>query len=246
MGRGVCGASRSPYGAGDLVDLNKTLHRQYHTNIESAYIIRVSSNAESVKLSERCAQSCEQVGMPFKFFEGIDGTSGGLEVPSSLKDCKALSWLKIMDHELSVTEIACALSHFALWVKCIELDQPIVIFEHDAVMVKAYREYQAYNQIVYLGGTEQMDKGWPVLPIPPHATLNPNYHFICRAHAYAIDPAMAKNLVSHLLRYGVHEALDIMMRADLFSIIQQGFFAYDIGGETTIVNRKKSPQGSER
>lgn len=228
------------------MDLNKTLHRQYHTEVDHAYIIRISSNAESVRLSERCAQSCEQVGMPFQFFEGIDGTGGRLVVPASLQDCKALSWLKVTDHELSVTEIACALSHFALWVKCVELDRPIVILEHDAVMVQAFRDYQAYNQIIYLGGAEQTQKGWPVLPIPPHATLNSNYHFICRAHAYAIDPAVAKNLVSHLVRYGVHEALDIMLRADLFPIIQQGLFAYDIGGETTIVNRKKAPTGNER
>lgn len=228
------------------MDLNKTLHRQYHTEIESAYIIRISGNPESVKLSERCAQTCEQVGMPFRFFEGIDGTGDRLVVPPSLMDCKALSWLKVTDHELSATEIACAISHFALWVKCIELDQPIVILEHDAVMVKPYLNYQAYNQIVYLGGAEQVAKGWPVLPIPPHATLNQNFHFICRAHAYAIDPAVAKNLVSHVVRLGVHEALDIMIRADLFPIIQQGLYAYDVGGETTIVNRKKAPAGNER
>jgi len=228
------------------MDLNKTLHRQYHTDIESAYIIRISGSSESVTLSERCAQSCELVGMPFHFFEGIDGTSGKLVVPPSLADCQALSWLKIVDHELSMTEVACALSHFALWIRCIEMDRPIVILEHDALMVKAFLQFQAYNQIVYLGGSEQVQQGWPVLPIPPHATLNPNYHFICRAHAYAIDPAVAKNLVSHVIRFGVHESLDIMIRADLFPIIQMGLFAYDLGGETTIVNRKKSLSNNER
>jgi glycosyl transferase family 25 len=228
------------------MDLNKTLRREYRTDVEKAYIVRISNHAESVKLSERCAQSCEQVGMPFEFFEGIDGTSGQLVVPAALQNCSALSWLKVVDHELSVTEIACVLSHFALWVKCLELDRPIVILEHDAVMVKAFREYLAYNQIVYLGGAEQVNLGWPVLPIPPHATLNHNYHFICRAHAYAIDPAMAKNLVAHLLKLGVNEALDIMLRADLFSILQMGLYAYDIGGETTIVDRKKSPSGVAR
>lgn len=225
------------------MNLNQTLNRQYVTEVEKAYIIRVSSSAESLKLAERCARSCEEVGMPYEFFEGIDGTSGQLIVPSSLQSCTSLTWLKKVDHELSVTEVACVLSHFALWVRCLELDRPIVILEHDAVMVKAFRNYQAFNQIVYLGGAEQVTQGWPVLPIPPHATLNSNYHFICRAHAYAMDPSMAKNLVSHVLRLGVHEALDIMLRADIFSIVQMGLYAYDIGGETTIVGRKK---GAER
>ncbi|WP_413291109.1 glycosyltransferase family 25 protein [Bdellovibrio sp. HCB337] len=227
------------------MNLNETLHSKFNTQIENAYIIRIAGHSESENLAARCAQSCEQVGQNYRFFDAIDGTSGGLRTPDSLKDCTYLKWLKVMDHELSVTEVACALSHFALWVRCLELDRPIVILEHDAVMVKAYTDFQAYNQIVYLGGAEQV-KGWPVLSIPPHATLNPNYHFICRAHAYAIDPAVAKNLVAHVIRYGIHESLDIMMRADIFPITQMGFYAYDVGGETTIVDRKKAPKGAER
>jgi len=228
------------------MNLNQSLHCSFTTQVESAYIIRLTGHAESERLAQRCAESCEKVGMPFKMMEAVDGTSGSLRVPESLQWCQPLKWLKVMDHELSVTEIACALSHFALWVHCLELDQPIVILEHDAVMVKAFKNFEAYNQIVYLGGSEQTT-GWPVQSIPPHATLNRNYHFICRAHAYAIDPAIAKNLVAHVLKFGIHEALDIMIRADLFAITQQGLFAYDDGDHsTTIVDRKKAPQGIER
>jgi hypothetical protein len=227
------------------MNLNESLHCSFKTEIDKAYIIRLKGHAESERLAERCAQSCQQTEMPYQFFDAIDGTSGSLKVPESLQNCQPLRWLKAMDHELSITEIACALSHFALWVHCLDIDRPIVILEHDAVMVKAFRDFQAYNQIVYLGGAEQT-RGWPVLSIPPHATLNKNYHFICRAHAYAIDPAMAKNLVAHILKFGVHEALDIMIRADLFGITQLGFYAYDQGDGTTIINRKKAPEGIER
>jgi len=227
------------------MNLNKSLHYKFETNIEKAYIIRIKGHAESERLAQRCAQSCQQAEMPYQFFDAINGTGGALQVPESLQNCLPLTWLKVMDHELSVTEVACVLSHFALWVHCLELDQPIVILEHDAIMVKAFREFKAFNQIVYLGGSEQ-NRGWPVLTIPPHATLNKNYHFICRAHAYAIDPTMAKNLVAHVLKFGVHEALDIMIRADLFGITQMGFYAYDDGGETTIIDRKKSLEAKER
>lgn len=227
------------------MNLNKSLHSQFTTQVESAYIIRLAGHLESEGLAQRCAASCEQVGMPFQYFDAVDGTSGVLKVPDSLQWCSPLQWLKWMDQKLSLTEVACALTHFALWTHCLQLDQPIVILEHDAVMVKAFTDFQAFNQIVYLGGIEQM-KGWPVLPIPPHGTLNPNYHFICRAHAYAIDPAVAKNLVAHMIRYGIQESLDVMIRADLFPMIQMGLFAYDLPGETTITNRKKSPWGQER
>jgi GR25 family glycosyltransferase involved in LPS biosynthesis len=228
------------------MDLNKSIRRNYTPTVKSAFILRVSSHPESLRLSMRCAQSCEKVEMPYEFFEGVDGTSGSLVVPESLRLASSLSWLKIMDHELSVTEVACVLSHFALWVKCIELDEPIVVLEHDAIMVKKFIDFPGYNQIVYLGNVEQKDRGWPVLSVPPHATVNHNYHFICRAHAYAIDPAIAKNLVSHLIKNGIQESLDIMLRADLFNITQVGLFAYDEIGQTTIVSRKKKSDGTER
>ena len=98
---------------------------------------------------------------------------------------------------------------------------------------------------MYLGSREQK-AGWQIMPTPPHATNGHNYHFICRAHAYSIDPAVAKNMLSHVIKYGIHESLDIMLRADIFPICQTGFFAYDEPEGTTITNRKKTPEGAER
>lgn len=228
-----------------MLNLNQSLNFSYNLEVESAYIITVRGHPVSVNLSARCAASCDKVGMPYKVFEAIDGTDGTLKVPASLEACSYLSWPKKLDPNLSLSEVACALSHFALWCRCVELDRPIVILEHDAIMVQAFKKYPAYNTIVYLGCTEQA-QGWAVLPIPPHGTNGPNYHFILRAHAYAIDPAVAKNMVAHIIKYGIHESLDIMLRADIFPVLQVGLFAYDAPGETIITDRKKSIDGKER
>ena len=32
--------------------------------------------------------------------------------------------------------IACFLSHYRLWLKCVELDEPIFVFEHDALFTR--------------------------------------------------------------------------------------------------------------
>lgn len=221
-----------------MLNLNQSLNFSYNLEVESAYIITVKGNPTSETLSARCAASCEQVGMPYKTFEAIDGTSGTLKVPLSLESCSYLSWIKWIVPTLTITEVACVLSHFALWCRCIELDQPIVILEHDAIMVKAYKEYTGYNTIMYFGSSEQAVGGWPVLSIPPHGSYGPNYHFILRAHAYAIDPAIAKNMVAHVIKYGIREPLDFIMRADIFPIAQTDLFAYDKPGITTITGRK--------
>lgn len=217
------------------------LNRNNSTQIESAYVITVNGNANSEKYSARCVQSCNDIGMPIKVWEAYDGTKpGGITPPVMLKDDRLMSMMKITDHYLTRGEVACALSHISLWEHCAAIDRPIVILEHDAVMCKKIEEVQSYNSIVYLGGSEWTHQGWKIYPIPPHASEGRNYLFICRAHAYAIDPQMAKNLLSHVLKMGIHAPLDIMMRADLFNITHQGVHAYDIMSDkedTTIAAR---------
>lgn len=228
-----------------MLNLNYSYDREVH----SAYIIRLQGNETSERLGKRCFESCKNVNMPVEYWDAYDGTdSRGIRIPKMHQGKAYMSWLKWVDHELSLTEVSCALSHISLWAHCIELDKPIVILEHDAIMLKAFKEFPFFNSVVYLGGTEQQKQNWPVYLTPPHATKGNNYHFMCRAHAYAIDPQIAKNLFAYVLKNGINESLDILIRADIFSIVQYELFAYDEPEieNTTIVGRKKSADGKER
>ena len=215
--------------------------------VDNAYIITLKGNELSEKLSFRCQKSCEQIQMPYTVWDAVDGTSGEIIVPEHSRNATWLPWIKLYDKYLSPSEIACYMSHLTLWAHCMTINKPIVILEHDAVMVQPYRNHFGFNQIVYLGCHEQAYKGWRVSPVPPFGSLSENYKFMLRAHAYAIDPHVAKNLFSHTLKYGIHESLDVTIRADLFGIIQGGLYAYEIPAkETTIGDRKKKPDGTER
>lgn len=206
-------------------DIN--LFYSYDTTVESAYIITVSGNDISETHSKRCQLSCNTVGMPYQVWDAYNGIDDDIVSPSHLKNDSVMRLIKVTDHYLTRGEVACALSHISLWSHCIKIDRPIVILEHDAVMVKKFERYESYNSIVYLGGQEWVKQQWKIYPIPPHASEGPNYHFICRAHAYAIDPQIAKNLLSYVIKEGISAPIDIMMRADLFNITHQGLYAYD-------------------
>jgi hypothetical protein len=206
-------------------------------NVYGAFIIRVKGNDTSEVLAQRCAASCDQVGQNYEYWDAYDGIEEEIKKPNHHN--AVMDILKITDHYLTRGEVACAMSHISLWVKCIQLDQPIVILEHDTVMLKPYRIHPLYNSIGYLGGVEQAKKGWAVKSIPPFASEGLNYHFICRAHAYAIDPIVAKNMLAHVIKLGIHAPLDIMIRADLFQIHQFDLYAYDLSAETTILERPK-------
>lgn len=44
-------------------------------------------------------------------------------------------------------KIACSLSHMNLWNKCVQLDEPIMILEHDAVFIRKFRPSKILNGI---------------------------------------------------------------------------------------------------
>ena len=213
------------------------LNFSYDTNVATAYIIRVLEHEVSEARALHCAKSCEKVGQSYQYWDAYDGTGEDLKEPdhhNAIMDC-----IKVTDHYLTRGEVACALSHISLWAKCVVDDKPLVVLEHDAVMLQPYKSHVLFNSICYLGSHEQVKQGWQVLPTPPHASEGPNYHFICRAHAYAIDPAVAKNMLAHVIKYGINGSLDMMLRADIFPIYQMGLYAYNdwVNEETTIKGR---------
>lgn len=213
------------------------LDYSYNLSIKCAYIIRISGNEISEMLAERCAESCELVGQPYKFFSAVDGTKDELYVPEPRE---VLNLLKLTNTTLTQTEIACLLSHFLLWVKCVEIDQPIIILEHDAIMVKSYLFHSFMNVLSYLGSFEQFTNTMPMcFPIPPQGQVNKNHRFMLRAHAYSLDPMIARRLVSKVIQYGIFTSTDVLMRSDEFAAIQEGFFAYDSPYKSTISGREE-------
>ena len=222
-------------------------YSQLEMAVEGTYIISIAGNEVSQKLTQQCVESCQKVGQPnvqvFPAFDATDskikvqkhdlgkpiGELGSIKVPEFLQNQAFLNFLRLKRADLLMTQIACFLSHYSLWCLCLSQDKPIVILEHDAVMVKPYLRHSYYNNIVYLGGSEQVDGSMPMDDtIPPHATDHKGLdRFICRAHAYSIDPAIAKNLVAYSINHGIITTADAMIRSDMFGIVQDDLYAYE-------------------
>lgn len=217
------------------------LYNSYNLSVSNAYIIYVPNNQTSVELASRCLDSCKKINYSAELWEGFDGTGSELRVPALHKNQSWYKWLKVTDHYQSLAEVACSLSHISLWVKCMEQNRPLVILEHDAIMIKPYTEHKIYNGIDYLGSKDNLTDNYQINQriIPTFSCINKNWNFINRAHAYSIDPAAAKKLFVNVLDRGIFESADVMIRADDVAIIQSGFYAYDLPGETIIKTRKK-------
>lgn len=222
------------------------LFYSHNVNVENAYIITIKGNETSEKYSNVCQQSCKNIDMPYTVWDAFNGTKNPIIVPEHSKNSDIIDSLKITNHYLTRTEVCCFLSHISLWIRCVKIDQPIVILEHDAIMIRKFTQMKKLNSIVWLGSME-----WNrINPIPLHGTDGPNNHFIARAHAYALDPMAAKNLLSYVVNNGINTSADCFIRADLFNISHQGLYATDhIIPEihkTTITNRIKEGEIKKR
>ena len=149
-------------------------YSQLEMTVEGTQIISIQGNEVSQKLTQQCYESCQKVGQPnvqvFPAFDATDskikvqnhdlgkpiGELGTIKVPEFLQGQAFLNFLRLKRADLLMTQIACFLSHYSLWCMCLDKDMPIVILEHDAVMVKPYLRHNYLNNIVYLGGSEQI------------------------------------------------------------------------------------------
>ena len=210
------------------MNILETLMYSYTDDVRCAYVITIDGNQNSEMLFQRCADSCDSVDQNYQRWTAFDGTNGkDIKIPDNLKDQMWLKLLKFTSYKMTVSEIACALSHISLWVHCISIDEPIVILEHDAVLINSYRKHAFRNSVCWLGnlnGASQYNDGaFPIISPPmPGETKNTIHIDTCQA--YAIDPLSANQLLISVLDRGIYAPVDIMMKSNKFCITQTGLF----------------------
>lgn len=245
---------KQPYQINIKYDEHLKLKNSYGREIDKAYIIAIKDNKKSEMQLERCIESLEFVEMPYEVFYGYDGTDNvQIKTPHHLKDKEYMKWLRVADHMLNIPEVACALSHIALWAHCITIDKPIVILEHDALMLRKFTEFPNYNVVHYLGHIIEIGKILDVLVkenkleegeniiqyykrnniVPTYTprfpminVTNENYHYPLGLHAYAIDPFMAKRLLNHVLKTGIINPIDVFIETAKFEVTQEEIYAF--------------------
>lgn len=201
-----------------------------------AYIISLKNNKLSEEMTNRCIKSLQNVNMCYNIWDAFDGTNGqDIIVPEKLRNKDYLSWIKLYNGHMSLSEISCFLSHFSLWIHCCTINEPIVILEHDAIMLKPYKFHRYPNSCYYLGNELQVNNSyvydWSYAGFTDCPMVS---YYMTGTHAYAIDPAAAKNLFTHAIKYGITEPVDKFIRMDRFTIVQDDLYAQNLPSESTI------------
>lgn len=158
-----------------------------------SYVIRLSDYENSVQWAQNAYDTAKKFNWDIEYFEGTDGTKTSLHefgVKVNTKFKKGARYLE------KPGVIGCFLSHYRLWKKCIELNEPICILEHDVTIHGTFPDVEFVDAIKIATG-----------PKAKHIYAGNWYE---GAMAYCVTPEGATKLVNFVNTEGAMPA-DVML-----------------------------------
>lgn len=113
------------------------------------FIIYLPTYKQSVLLAQRALTSAEKFNWDVELFQGVDGKlfdwgSTNLAINQENAKCRDM---------MSRPGVrGCFMSHYLLWKKCLEINEPIGIFEHDIEFNSVPNSFPPFNDVLKLEG----------------------------------------------------------------------------------------------
>ena len=188
--------------------------------IAECYIITIDTNKESVLAAERCISTGTKFGLHVNSWNAYTPRHNPLEI---LKDrgVNTSGFKNIENYSHKAAAAGCFLSHFTLWEKCILLNKPIIIFEHDAVIIDNIPSYildgTGFDKLVNLGVP-----GHDAYNIPKFTgvgLLFSSWPQFKGTHAYAIKPRGAMAVITQSRE--TTTAADMFLNSNTFPFLEE-------------------------
>lgn len=217
----------------------------YFRNTMKTFILYNKSNNQSVINANLCLDSFNNyIAWNAELFDGCTPNDlEYLERKYNLKDDRARYQ---PSSKLYKSKKACFFSHFILWNKCIEINQPIAIVEHDTYCIGNLPESFTFNSIVQFS-TESMfnhfsyykesqkiyktlaEGLYPITKFPPLKNWG---YCIAGNTGYGITPTSAKILVDDCFKNGWQQN-DLLMSESLckIEVLVPSLIVYDSSRE---------------
>jgi hypothetical protein len=181
------------------------------------FVIALKDNPISLSQLEDCLMSAKQHGWDIEVFWGTNGKTLSLD-----------SWKEIgvnpLLHKGSMTKLGtwgCFFSHWDLWNKCVELNEPIIVLEHDAVIQFPWSPIEISDALIKLHEDYSFkidSRGW----IDPDGFVDSDSgQASSSTHAYCITPEQANKLIHFAKTVGGY-ATDRMIGDKVFPVIHMG------------------------
>jgi len=166
-----------------------------------SFIIILKDNKTSEFYGNSAIESGKNYNWDLELFNAVDGRKESL----SDYNLKATSFSKKCSSAFNRPGVVgCFLSHYNLWIKCLKLNEPIGIFEHDVIFQKPFPNNVKFEEVLRL---DQLTKG------KDHGTGE----WWEGSHAYLITPAGAKKLVNWITLNGAWPS-DVILGTSVVNI----------------------------
>lgn len=194
----------------------------------NAYVIRLKGIESSERLARECIVSGNHFGIKINEYDGIYGEN---EIEKFHKIYNIRPWkTKMKKRRIGVK--GCFLSHYSLWLDCANNNIPIIIFEHDAYMLRAlpdnilenFQEFlmlDPYNKMKNNYKDQHTDTSKVSIEEYFNEDVSPKYGVIDQytmgLQAYIIKPVAAKKLIKYVKEHGYLPA-DIQCNKGILNI----------------------------
>lgn len=194
-----------------------------------SFVIRLKGVATSEHLADECVSSGTTHGLTINRFDGIYGLEAIEETMVRL-NVKPFS-AKMKKNRLGVK--GCFLSHYSLWLKSIELNTPLIIFEHDSVLLRPIPKniFDLFDEFLLLDPYNKFagDYGNKHLSDAERPFVITEYSNIESRKKYGINTEYAMGLQTYIIKPKAAQKL-------VDSIKETGFFPADMQCNKGIIN----------
>ena len=186
------------------------------------FLIRIKHNKDSVRSAEQTIQSAKDVGYtePIEMFDAV--------LPNEWKDI--LPYENTFSHYARPDNVgACFASHYLLWKKCVELNEPILILEHDAIFKENLPDIDFKMCVTF--GRPSYIRPDHMIYVEPKDGLQPLHQLnFLGHHAYAIKPDAAKLFCEDVKRIPL-SANDVWVNTNSYPWLEE-YRPYPIWADT--------------
>lgn len=193
------------------------------------FIIRLEENEHSCKMAQECYEQAVKFNLQPEFFKAING----LDSDYHYERTGIVKAGKFKKNRLGVS--GCFFSHFYLWEKCVQLNEPIIILEHDGYFIRRLPNniLDRFSDVLKLDRIDpysskynkliEQEKHNPVTvedyinPAPKNLKKYNISNYFKGAYSYILKPSGARKLVYSAKTYG-HRPADQQINNSLLNL----------------------------
>jgi glycosyl transferase family 25 len=177
-------------------------------------IIRLEENEHSCQMAQECYDQAVKFNLQPEFFKAVNGHNADYHYEHT----GIVKAGKFKKNRLGVA--GCFFSHYYIWEKCIKLNEPIIVLEHDGYFIRPLPDnildqftdvlkldkldpYSSkYNSLIETGQNTIITVEDYKNPAPKDLSKHGISNYFKGAYSYIIKPSGARKLIHNIKNYG--------------------------------------------